>query len=594
MARGKARVHELAKELGMTSKDVLTHLKEQGDFVKSASSTVEAPVARRLRERFASDQPQGEPRRRNSDEPAPRERADQQTFVIPSPRHRLTDTQVADLCRAYRKAYADKDYEAAIARVLTKYQELYQMRRSVLHHILTEDKRRNLGAYTALRLSRNAEQSGPARKSSPAEARDAENKPPGDIVTPPEIPTPEPRPRTRRAGLPPAPEGGHLDAIADIAVAKETSRDRDRIVADLAPFDPTGTDRYGYLGWRYATSRRHPTDPAARTPRDELAAIAHIVDSAKQRLQQIHNATGQVLEHPNLARRALESGFGDLFDPDLAADERHRVMNKRGFLQRAIILACVDPQCADRLWDMLDQLQPAPQPQLFDTTPQLRTAIEGLTGELAEVEALLSSDETTLGRFFDLSKAELADLLSGRFDYLQQFRDAGTAPTTRVIHGLAFSVLPQGEHLRTFLDDLRRTKRYDGHHLDERRLTVLEELQDHFVAHRCLWHKGSATSSGVDNRYLILSITSATSPDEDAVAISPMAGEHATYVVRHECVDVHWSRIFELPKEQARERGARRLYFRSTEADQYTDMRDKVIALLECDPGEFSRMRNIE
>ncbi|MFD3506978.1 translation initiation factor IF-2 [Nocardia sp. NPDC058666] len=51
---GKARVHELAKELGVTSKELLAKLKEQGEFVKSASSTVEAPVARRLRESVAS------------------------------------------------------------------------------------------------------------------------------------------------------------------------------------------------------------------------------------------------------------------------------------------------------------------------------------------------------------------------------------------------------------------------------------------------------------------------------------------------------------------------------------------------------------
>jgi translation initiation factor IF-2 len=49
---GKARVHELAKELGVTSKEVLAKLKEQGEFVKSASSTVEAPVARRLRDAY--------------------------------------------------------------------------------------------------------------------------------------------------------------------------------------------------------------------------------------------------------------------------------------------------------------------------------------------------------------------------------------------------------------------------------------------------------------------------------------------------------------------------------------------------------------
>src|SRR5437879_250817 len=56
---GKARVHELAKELGVTSKELLATLKEQGEFVKSASSTVEAPVARRLRESFASKSSSG-------------------------------------------------------------------------------------------------------------------------------------------------------------------------------------------------------------------------------------------------------------------------------------------------------------------------------------------------------------------------------------------------------------------------------------------------------------------------------------------------------------------------------------------------------
>ncbi|WP_283634983.1 translation initiation factor IF-2 N-terminal domain-containing protein, partial [Mycolicibacterium poriferae] len=57
---GKARVHELAKELGVTSKQVLARLSEQGEFVKSASSTVEAPVARRLRESFGGNKPAGD------------------------------------------------------------------------------------------------------------------------------------------------------------------------------------------------------------------------------------------------------------------------------------------------------------------------------------------------------------------------------------------------------------------------------------------------------------------------------------------------------------------------------------------------------
>ena len=44
------RVHELAKEFGVESKEVLAVLKDMGEYVKSAASTVEPPVVRRLDE----------------------------------------------------------------------------------------------------------------------------------------------------------------------------------------------------------------------------------------------------------------------------------------------------------------------------------------------------------------------------------------------------------------------------------------------------------------------------------------------------------------------------------------------------------------
>ena len=46
----KVRVYELAKELGVESKVVLAKLAELGEFVRSASSTVEAPVVRKLKD----------------------------------------------------------------------------------------------------------------------------------------------------------------------------------------------------------------------------------------------------------------------------------------------------------------------------------------------------------------------------------------------------------------------------------------------------------------------------------------------------------------------------------------------------------------
>src|ERR1700751_5464685 len=56
-AVAKVRVYELAKEFGVESKAVMAKLQEMGEFVRSASSTIEAPVVRRLREAFAAQGP---------------------------------------------------------------------------------------------------------------------------------------------------------------------------------------------------------------------------------------------------------------------------------------------------------------------------------------------------------------------------------------------------------------------------------------------------------------------------------------------------------------------------------------------------------
>ncbi|MDQ0613156.1 translation initiation factor IF-2 [Microbacterium sp. W4I4] len=52
---GKPRVHEIAAELGIDSKFALAKLKELGEFVKSPSSTIEPPVARKLRAAIEAD-----------------------------------------------------------------------------------------------------------------------------------------------------------------------------------------------------------------------------------------------------------------------------------------------------------------------------------------------------------------------------------------------------------------------------------------------------------------------------------------------------------------------------------------------------------
>jgi len=51
----KVRVSALAKDVGVTSKVLLERLNQMGEYVKSASSTVEAPVVRRYHEKFPAE-----------------------------------------------------------------------------------------------------------------------------------------------------------------------------------------------------------------------------------------------------------------------------------------------------------------------------------------------------------------------------------------------------------------------------------------------------------------------------------------------------------------------------------------------------------
>ncbi|WP_157974149.1 translation initiation factor IF-2 N-terminal domain-containing protein, partial [Desertihabitans aurantiacus] len=70
----KVRVYELAKEFGVESKEVLKTLGDMGEFVRSASSTIEAPVVRRLTERLRADgagQPNGKARGNGGQSAAP-------------------------------------------------------------------------------------------------------------------------------------------------------------------------------------------------------------------------------------------------------------------------------------------------------------------------------------------------------------------------------------------------------------------------------------------------------------------------------------------------------------------------------------------
>jgi hypothetical protein len=157
---GKARVHELAKELGVTSKEILARLADQGELVKSASSTVEGPVARRLRAVYANKRPSRNQRRVHEDGRAlgtihgrPRAGADRKA----PPPERLTGSQAARIRKAYREACAAENHSDAINNVYLKCEALYGVSRTTLREVIAVVRQRHAADYAARRNLHNEE-----------------------------------------------------------------------------------------------------------------------------------------------------------------------------------------------------------------------------------------------------------------------------------------------------------------------------------------------------------------------------------------------------------------------------------------------------
>ncbi len=695
---GKARVHQLAKEFGVTSKEVLATLNAQGELVKSASSTVEAPVARRLREAYGSPRPApraagGNGRHRAPGSiPTPLDVAGgkaqrQQTVTATSAQPKLdggkrrssllTSADALAIYRSYRLAATSENPSHAIDDLFRKYEAKYGISRSALRQLVASDKLRRLAAgearlpdpqptvaaqqksgnagvksryapirpqdaldiakqYQAAEASENprkaieellgvykaryglskaglrrivARHKGrlPAqrnRRDAKLSARNQDNPgaPPAsvhkgasqsslDVEATATI-----RPRDRTPGLPRLAVTMDLEAAADIVAGRRDLRvDREAIFTCLQQLALSGPNQYTYLTWRYAAIRPTHSEARLTSAHQDVIALAVVIDQERLLLDTLVRAHGSILTKPGLAEHGLELEFRRLIgtgkrkrSPD---DKLRHTRAAIDFLRRAMVLTIAGAGNGQRLWDMLGQLQPAANKDI-KTSLRLEGAIRRLTDLIGTVERLLSTDDANLAQFFLDSRASLAALQLKRYDFLRPFRDSAVglrALAHQATPDLAFQVLPQGEQLRKFLGEVRASKRYSGYRIDEHRLTVLEDLQKHFGTHRCVWHRGSDSSDGIGIRYLVLAIKSDNGSGENAVAISPLAGRHATYVVRRDCAQADWKTLFAYQKFEARLLGARKLLFTHsrTHADQYSAMRDKIIKLLECHPREF-------
>ncbi len=536
----------------MTSKEILARLNADGELAKSASARVEAPAARRLRESFSA-MPSG--RKVPADEAGRRH-----------PSAAQVRPEAAALRLKQRKPPVDRA-DAALSRRNRQPRSTASNQRA---------------ARPVLRRPRKEQ----ATRSAPK----------GAGQQPPEMP-PSPnvvhRTRARRSGLPQIAVNLDVEAVADIVAADPANDDDTEAIATcLHEIAPSGPGAYGYLTWRYAATRATGSESSVSTAHEDLVALAIFIDHERQLLKDLVRAHGSILTKPNLAGLALRKEFKDLIDADVAgnsaADELRRTRASFNFLRRAVLLTVANSGNDQQLWDMLDRIRRPSTDRLPETSPQLERAIRRLIGFTAAVGELLSTDDANLAEFFRHSRRQLIALQLKRYDFLRRFRDgvAGWERASRRTTELAFEVLPRGEQLRTFLGEIRRSKMYSGYRVDEHRLTVLEDLETHFGAERCTWHRGRDHSDGIGNNYLVLAINSANGSGENAVAISPLAGRHATYVVRREWAEADWRILFANPKFEARLRGARKLLFTTgaDRIDQYSAMRDKIINLLECNP----------
>lgn len=164
MVAGKARVHELAKELGITSREVLARLAANGSFVKSASSIVEAPVARRLRESYGVSHPTPQTagvktQRRAGTILTPLDVANgkiqRQRAVSASSAHRkigggkrpsslLTSADALAIFRSHRLATVAENPSRAVSELFRECEARYGISTSALRQLVSSDKLRRL------------------------------------------------------------------------------------------------------------------------------------------------------------------------------------------------------------------------------------------------------------------------------------------------------------------------------------------------------------------------------------------------------------------------------------------------------------------
>ncbi|OBB71562.1 hypothetical protein A5759_20515 [Mycobacterium sp. 852014-52144_SCH5372336] len=388
-----------------------------------------------------------------------------------------------------------------------------------------------------------------------------------------------------------------MDEMVDLVLSSSPEDlDADEVIEFVELLDLDGSAEYvGYLSWRYREAIPRPGFLFDGSVLGRLQVIATVVRDDKEVLARLIRSHGKFLDqNRGVTRRAIDAEF-DRVDLDAswwsADDALRRARASITFLRHASLLIFGDDDCREHLLDKVRQLAP-PEPHALRHHPQrVIAAISNLERMIGFVEQLLTDDLDEFEERFVNGQDELLTLERGDFDFIAELVSAPSSSAQAVDGDLPFEILPPGELLHSFIRELRATGSYHGREIDMKRVEVLKRLEDYFPQARCRIHRGAFPSKGRDNLYVVLSIAHPGDRAENAIAVSPCKGEHATFVVRHDCGSgLPWHVVLSRTKREAKLLGARRLLFTSKSGrriDEYDAMLEKLLWFLESEPEDF-------
>lgn len=369
--------------------------------------------------------------------------------------------------------------------------------------------------------------------------------------------------------------------------------DTETVAGRLASFcsnDSVG----GYLAWRYHELRTRPGNTADDSSMNELLAMAAVVRDDKALVSRLSMQHGPFLDNrPHIAERALRAELdkvdseAEWRSPD---DALRRSRSSLSFLRSAIILSFAADDGFAWLNTVLPQLMP---PREVSAGNGVARNVAAAASNLARMITLVEQMTTRPEPSAVLAKGrqELLDLQDGEFDFLSRLTLQTQSMPDRRLSDLSFEVLPPGELVGSFVDELRKSGTFEGREVDRRRLDVLEEVAKRFPSRPATMHRGAFGAGDRDNGYVVLRLPLSDGRGEDAVAISPLKGEHATFVVRHGCGKRRpWTEVLSRTKTEAKDLGAKRLVFRVNvdyPISVYEAMASRIVAWLRCSPDEY-------